>query len=161
MRSVIDPLTNKPVTEVLGGSHIGLQTYPSGCRRMAFHGGDITSYDHTRRYPIVCIYGPIWSFYEQVGEIAQSVFGRPLSDVRDLPDGSRCAVFEGGHIHQWGSDAHPYVSRISLMFVECNSRCPSFPASECTAASQPPPPPFPFGMGPNKVVSILPPSIKP
>jgi len=143
MRSVIDPLTNKPVTEVLGGSHIGLQTYPSGCRRMAFHGGDITSYDHTRRYPIVCIYGPIWSFYEQVGEIAQSVFGRPLSDVRDLPDGSRCAVFEGGHIHQWGSDAHP------------------FPASECTAASQPPPPPFPFGMGPNKVVSILPPSMEP
>jgi hypothetical protein len=30
--------------------------------------------------------------------------GYPLSDPRFFPDGSTCSVFEGGHVHQAGTE---------------------------------------------------------
>jgi hypothetical protein len=67
---------------------------------------DIFSFDYSGRFPIVCIYGPIFSFYWNLGD-HKSPFGRPLTDVLDLPDGSKCCQFEGGHIHSWGEKAKP------------------------------------------------------
>jgi hypothetical protein len=114
LRTVIDPESQKPVADYLGGSYWGLRTFDNGFRRFNFDNGDIASYDHSGRYPIVCVYGPIFKFYDMLGGAANSALGRPLSDVRDLPDGSRCAVFEGGHLHQWADKVEPYVFDILL-----------------------------------------------
>lgn len=64
---------------------------------------------------MVCIYGPIYELYNKLGG-PQSPFGRILTDVVDLSDGSKCAIFEGGiHILQWGDKAEPQVFTVHLL----------------------------------------------
>jgi hypothetical protein len=63
-------------------------------------------FDNTRRIPIVALWGRIKDKQSQLGGV-DSGFGRPLTDVVDLSDGGRCAIFEGGHIHEYGNDAKP------------------------------------------------------
>jgi len=66
-------------------------------------------FDHTRRFPVVALWGKIKDVHGQVGGV-ESGFGRPLTDVVDLSDGGRCAIFEGGHIHEYGQKAEPYAT---------------------------------------------------
>jgi hypothetical protein len=65
MGNTVDPISKKTVFETLGRPGI-LRTYPSGARCFQFDGGHIASFDHTQRYPIVCIYGPVFAFYSRL-----------------------------------------------------------------------------------------------
>lgn len=65
---------------------------------------DICAFDNTGLFPVVCVYGPIYKFFNKLGN-NKSPFGRPLTDVINLADGSQCCQFEGGHIHAWGEKA--------------------------------------------------------
>lgn len=53
------------------------------------------------------VYGAILRLWEKEGGI-KSKYGGPLCDERDLPDGGRCSVFEGGHIHCHNGEAKEY-----------------------------------------------------
>jgi hypothetical protein len=122
LRLVIDPLTGRSIADIFGeprGS--GFSVSPSGGHTFTFWGGSICSFDHTGRFPLVFLYGPIYDFHRRLGG-SESGFGRPLTSVVDLADASKCCIFEGGHIHSLGDKAGPYVSsryffnvRVSLL----------------------------------------------
>ncbi|KAF8899634.1 hypothetical protein CPB84DRAFT_1815643 [Gymnopilus junonius] len=67
----------------------------------------------------------------KLGGPAEGCFGRPITSVTDLPDGSKCCITEGGHIHGMGGVAEP------------------FPAEHCIAKYKPVAPVSPFGVGPG------------
>jgi len=48
--------------------------------------------------PPFAVYGIIFRFWRDAGS-STSKYGRPLCDEQALPDGGRCGIFEGGHIH--------------------------------------------------------------
>lgn len=50
------------------------------------------------------VLNPINTVWEQAGA-HNSKYGRPLCDEQDLPDGGRCSIFEGGHIHAYNGEA--------------------------------------------------------
>jgi len=47
--------------------------------------------------PPFAVYGGIYRYWEGVGSLGLT-YGRPICDKQRLPDGSRCSIFEGGHI---------------------------------------------------------------
>ena len=53
--------------------------------------------------PPSAVYGKIYAKCIELGGF-RGGDGRPLCDERDLPDGGRCTVFEGGHIHKNGDN---------------------------------------------------------
>jgi uncharacterized protein with LGFP repeats len=50
------------------------------------------------------VYGVVCQVWEKAGGL-EGALGRPLCDEQDLPDGGRCSVFEGGHIHMYNGEA--------------------------------------------------------
>ena len=105
LTSIVDSRTGKLVSEFFndlygfGVSNEICTAYPAGGHLYHFYYGYLSSYDHTGRFPVVAIYGNIFYFYKKLGAHT-SPLGRPLTDVQDLPDGSRCVQFEGGHVHE-------------------------------------------------------------
>ena len=105
LTSIVDPRTGKLVSELFGdfyGYGVYNETctaHPAGGHLYHFYSGYLSSYDHTGRFPVVAIYGNISYFYKKL-DAHKSPLGRPLTDVQDLPDGSRCVQFEGGHVHE-------------------------------------------------------------
>ncbi|KDR68347.1 hypothetical protein GALMADRAFT_104893 [Galerina marginata CBS 339.88] len=82
------------------------------------------------------MYGPIFNFYRGLGA-SDGCFGRPITSVTDLPDGSKCCITEGGHIHSLGEIAEP------------------FPAEHCIAQYKPVAPTNPFGLRPGGLVCTI------
>jgi len=54
--------------------------------------------------PPFAVYGAIYEFWLSQGGW-DSLYGRPICDEQSLPDGGRCSIFEGGHIHLYGGQA--------------------------------------------------------
>jgi len=54
--------------------------------------------------PPFAVYGGIYKFWDAAGGL-ESTYGRPICDEQGLPDGSRCSIFEGGHIHWYNGEA--------------------------------------------------------
>ena len=73
---------------------------------------NICSIDNTT--PPSAVYGKIFALWQLAGGV-KSGWGRPLADEQDLPDGGRCSVFEGGHIHWVGGVAVPTLAE------DCNA----------------------------------------
>jgi hypothetical protein len=46
-----------------------------------------------------------------------------LVDEQDLPDGGRCGVFEGGHIHRYGNIAKPFPADQCAAKYKAVPRC--------------------------------------
>jgi hypothetical protein len=111
---VIDPVTGKTIVDIFGNRRDGFSVNPSGGHTFTFWGGGIYSFDHTGRFPLVHLYGPIYALHYRLGGVA-GAFGRPITSVVDLSDGTKCCITEGGHIHSLGEKAEPYVS-IKLYF---------------------------------------------
>lgn len=105
LSSDVDSLTGKPISESLG-VFVHCVDHPPGGKLYCFHHGALSSFDHTTAFPLVAIYGCIYDFYYIIGA-HNSALGRPVTDVQDLPDGSRCAQFEGGHVHEIDGEAVP------------------------------------------------------
>jgi hypothetical protein len=72
-----------------------------GGKQLHFFNGRLVS--RTRDTPPILIYGKIYDLWKSLSEI-KSGLGYPLVDPRFLPDGSICSVFEGGHVHQIGTE---------------------------------------------------------
>lgn len=50
------------------------------------------------------VYGTIYQYWwEQGGWL--SLYKRQICDEQSLPDGGRCSIFEGGHIHLYNGKA--------------------------------------------------------
>lgn len=131
LQQVIEPVSGKTIAAILGDLRGDpFKVNPSGGHTLHFYGGSICSFDHTGRFPLVCLYGPIFSLHSKLGA-SESAYGRPITTVVDLPDGSKCCIFEGGHIHAMGGLAEP------------------FPAEQCIAPYKPVPPTNPFGLRPG------------
>jgi hypothetical protein len=108
LKQLIDPINNKPIADILGDPRRGFTVNPSGGHTFYFWGGAIYSFDHTGRFPLVCVHGPIYELHLKLGGV-DGGFGRPITDVVDLTDGTKCCIMEGGHIHSWGNKADPCV----------------------------------------------------
>lgn len=54
------------------------------------------------------VYGEIHTVWDKAG-CHRSKYGRPICDEQDLPDGGRCSIFEGGHIHLYNGQAQESV----------------------------------------------------
>ena len=90
--------------------------------------------------PPFAVYGGICGFWDAAGGL-ESTYGRPICDEQGLPDGSRCSIFEGGHIHWYNGEAMRYVSSLSShAYLVSDKPLPRFPANECTAPYKPRPP---------------------
>lgn len=119
--NVIDSRTRRPVTESFGAPVGDLDvSSTTGGGVFKFEEGGLYQFDNTRRIPIVAIWGRIKGKHDEVGG-TDSGYGRPLTDVVDLSDGGRCAIFEGGHIHEYGDKAMAYVLVCVFNFVSLGS----------------------------------------
>jgi hypothetical protein len=54
--------------------------------------------------PPFALYGPACKFWTDQ-DADNSKYGRPICDQQFLPDGGRCNIFEGGHIHVYNEIA--------------------------------------------------------
>ncbi|KDQ06245.1 hypothetical protein BOTBODRAFT_39718 [Botryobasidium botryosum FD-172 SS1] len=126
LKHTFDPTLGESIADALGGPMGQVINNPQGGQTADFLRGHLVSYDHTGRFPISAVYGPIYHCWQMLGGIGGGL-GRPLCDQQDLPDGGRCAIFEGGHIHKYGGKAELFLRE------------------QCTAKHQPQAPPTPFG----------------
>jgi hypothetical protein len=78
----------------------GLADNPGGGKSLHFRYGRLIS--STFQSPPVLIYGPIYNYWKDISGL-NSGLGYPLADPQYLDDGSICSVFQGGHVHQFGS----------------------------------------------------------
>jgi hypothetical protein len=72
-----------------------------GGKQLDFYNGRLVS--RTRESPPILVYGKNYDLWNDLGGITSGL-GYPLVDPRFLPDGSVCSVFEGGHVHQIGTE---------------------------------------------------------
>ncbi|KAF9523845.1 hypothetical protein CPB83DRAFT_798747 [Crepidotus variabilis] len=129
LQTLVDPVSAQPIGKLLQDV-FEFKVTKTGAHILVFRAGAIFSFDHTGRYPLVYMYGPIYSFYNGLRGV-DGPFGRPITDVVDLEDGSKCCITEGGHIHSLGNKAEP------------------FPPEQCIAQYKPVPPVNPFGVRPG------------
>ena len=72
------------------------------------HGGKMLEFQDARlissayQSPPVLVYGKNLKFWFDLGSF-NSGLGYPIADPQLLPDGSTCNIFQGGHVHQFGS----------------------------------------------------------
>jgi hypothetical protein len=136
-----DLTANRTIAESLGRPYQRLLDNPSGGQTYGFDEGKLISIGNN---PPCVIYGKIHSLWVSLGGV-NSGFGRPLADIQDLPDGGRCSVLEGGHIHGYGDAVKPCVHFASLFLSYAGtvyesymcSYAVSFSPDQCTAAHKP------------------------
>jgi hypothetical protein len=114
----------------------GLSDNPFGGQSFRFDNGDLVSLNK-ESLPYV-ILGDIRTFWRRLGSV-NSGWGRPLADEQGLPDGGRCSVMEGGHIHYKGGVVRGFVLSHAII-IAMSSKHLSFaraPAELCSAAIKP------------------------
>jgi len=88
-------------TDCFPGNWPGLTDNDNGGKTLYFRWGRFIS--NTFQSPPFVFFGQIFQLWNDFGGL-NSGFGYPLADPQILPDGSICSIFEGGHIHQTGTN---------------------------------------------------------
>ena len=107
-------LSNDPGAGPLSAGHGGLTGYgspppegtPYGAPPNSTGYRNTTGYDGAKQMPLeltppFAVYGAINAYWQNEQGGFEGKYGRPICDEQSLPDGGRCSIFEGGHIHSY------------------------------------------------------------